>query len=99
MAVPQHEGEVAIILNQKIAGRAAFRAVGVEPVEHGIRGGTDGARLTEGGLPTPNLFAGGLNFHSRAEFVPVKSLEKACEACVALVSVWGQHFLSAKQQQ
>ena len=80
-------------------GRAAFRAVGVEPVEHGIRGGTDGARLTEGGLPTPNLFAGGLNFHSRAEFVPVKSLEKACEACVALVSVWGQHFLSAKQQQ
>jgi len=77
-------------------GRLAFKQVGVKPIEHGIRGGTDGARLTEGGLSTPNIFAGGLNFHSRAEFLPVKSLEKAAEVCLALVDVWAHHFLAEK---
>jgi len=78
-------------------GRLAFKQVGIEPIEHGIRGGTDGARLTEFGLSTPNIFAGGLNFHSRAEFLPIKSLEKAAEVCLALVDVWAHHFLAEKK--
>jgi len=78
-------------------GRRAFRQVGIEPIEHAIRGGTDGARLTELGLSTPNVFAGGLNFHSRAEFLPIKSLEKAAEVCLAIVDVWAHQFLSERK--
>jgi len=77
-------------------GRRAIQQVGIKPIEHPIRGGTDGARLTEGGLSTPNLFAGGLNFHSRAEFLPIISLEKATDVCLALIDVWAHHFLSKK---
>ncbi|EJW99696.1 peptidase T, partial [gut metagenome] len=57
--------------------RAAYRAVGVTPRERPVRGGTDGSRLSERGLPCPNLFTGGLNFHGIYECLPVESLEKA----------------------
>lgn len=60
----------------------AMRGAGVEPNMVPVRGGTDGARLSFMGLPTPNLFDGGHNFHSRTEFVPVKSMVKACEVLV-----------------
>ena len=80
------------------AARQAYRKVGVEPVEHAIRGGTDGAFLTLGGLPTPNVFAGGHNFHSRAEFLPVRSLEKAAEVCLALVKEWAERLLAEQKQ-
>jgi tripeptide aminopeptidase len=49
-----------------------------------IRGGTDGAQLSFKGLPCPNIFAGGLNFHGRFEFVPVSSMEKATQVVVEI---------------
>ena len=55
----------------------AFRANGVEPQCVPIRGGTDGARLSYEGLPCPNLFTGGENYHGRFEYVPVEDMEAA----------------------
>ncbi|MBO7432797.1 MAG: M20/M25/M40 family metallo-hydrolase, partial [Salinivirgaceae bacterium] len=66
----------------------AMRQIGIEPKVQPIRGGTDGARLSYMGLPTPNLFAGGHNFHSRFEFVPVESLEKASETIVKILELY-----------
>jgi len=63
----------------------AFKEAGIERLKTPIRGGTDGARLSFMGLPCPNIFAGGHNFHSRYEFVPVKSLQKAVEVIVRIV--------------
>ncbi|BDD12014.1 peptidase T (plasmid) [Fulvitalea axinellae] len=57
----------------------AFRELGVEPNVKPIRGGTDGARLSYMGLPCPNIFAGGHNFHGKYEYVPVQSMEKAVQ--------------------
>lgn len=67
--------------------KAAFEACGFEPKVVAIRGGTDGARLTYEGLPCPNLSAGGLNFHSNTEYIPVQSLEGMANVLVALASV------------
>ena len=66
----------------------AVRDIGLEPVVEPIRGGTDGSRLSEMGLPTPNLFAGGRNFHSTHEWVPLDDMEKAVETILALVARW-----------
>ena len=60
----------------------AMRMSGVEPKVQPIRGGTDGAQLSFKGLPCPNIFAGGLNFHGRYEFVPIPSMEKAAQVVV-----------------
>lgn len=57
----------------------AMEQAGVTPLIQPIRGGTDGARLSYEGLPCPNLFTGGENFHSRFEFLPIESLDKACQ--------------------
>ena len=70
--------------------RAAMRAAGLEPRTHPIRGGTDGSRLSFMGLPTPNLFAGEHNFHSRLEWVSVQDMEKAVEVIVHLARVWAE---------
>ena len=64
--------------------RKAMKAVGVAPVELPIRGGTDGAQLSFKGLPCPNLFTGGANFHSRFEYLPLNSMEKACETVIEI---------------
>lgn len=64
--------------------REAMKAVGVTPVELPIRGGTDGAQLSFKGLPCPNLFTGGANFHSRFEYLPLDSMEKACETVIEI---------------
>ena len=66
---------------------AATRS-GVKPYWKPIRGGTDGSRLTEMGLPTPNIFTGGQNFHSRTEWVSINALEKTVETIINLVGVW-----------
>jgi tripeptide aminopeptidase len=58
--------------------------VGVKPNVKPIRGGTDGARLSFEGLPCPNIFAGGHNFHGRFEFLPVQSMEKAMMVIVKI---------------
>ena len=63
---------------------AAMEAVGVKPNVKPIRGGTDGAQLSFKGLPCPNIFAGGLNFHGRYEFAPIQSLEKAMMVVVKI---------------
>jgi len=68
--------------------REAMRRAGVVPIEKPIRGGTDGSRLSFMGLPTPNLFAGEHNFHSRLEWVSVQDMEKAVEVIVELAKVW-----------
>ncbi len=66
----------------------AVRRAGVEPRLQIIRGGTDGAKLCFMGLPTPNLFTGGQNFHSRQEWISVTDMEKAVETLVQLARVW-----------
>jgi tripeptide aminopeptidase len=73
--------------------REAIRRAGLEPHSHPIRGGTDGSRLSFMGLPTPNLFAGEHNFHSRFEWVSVQDMEKAVEVIVHLVQVWEERTL------
>jgi tripeptide aminopeptidase len=65
----------------------AMHEVGVEPEVKPIRGGTDGAQLSFKGLPCPNIFAGGVNFHSRYEFVPVQSMEKAMMTIVKITEL------------
>lgn len=64
--------------------KQAIENVGVTPKVQPIRGGTDGAQLSFKGLPCPNIFAGGLNFHGRYEFVPVSSMEKAAQVVVEI---------------
>ena len=62
----------------------AMREVGVTPKIKPIRGGTDGSRLSFMGLPCPNLFTGGHNFHGKHEYIPEPSMEKAVETLVAI---------------
>ena len=63
----------------------AMKEVGVTPKVQPIRGGTDGARLSFEGLPCPNIFAGGVNFHSRFEYLPIPSMEKAMQVIIQIV--------------
>ena len=70
--------------------REAMRRVGIQPIERAIRGGTDGSRLSFMGLPTPNLFAGEHNFHSRLEWVSAQDMDKAVEVIVELCKVWAE---------
>ena len=64
--------------------KEAMESIGVTPVVKPIRGGTDGARLSFEGLPCPNIFAGGENFHSRYEYLPIPSMEKACQVILQI---------------
>lgn len=66
----------------------AMEMAGIKPKIQPIRGGTDGARLSYMGLPCPNLFAGGHNFHGKLEFVPVESMEKAVEVIKNLIFLY-----------
>jgi tripeptide aminopeptidase len=68
----------------------AAKRAGVEAKIRPIRGGTDGSRLTARGLPTPNLFTGGHNFHGKLEFNSRKGLEKSTETLVHLVQIWAE---------
>ena len=71
---------------------AAMQEAGVEPKVKAIRGGTDGAQLSFKGLPCPNLFAGGLNFHGRYEFVPIQSIEKAMKVVVKIAELTARRY-------
>ena len=66
----------------------AVRRSGVKPVKNLIRGGTDGSRLSYMGLPTPNIFTGGHNFHSQREWISIQDMEKAVETILNLVQIW-----------
>lgn len=68
----------------------AMEQVGVTPIVTPIRGGTDGARLSYMGLPTPNIFAGGENFHGKYEFICKESMEKAVEVIIKIVELYSE---------
>ena len=71
---------------------AAMQEAGVTPKVKAIRGGTDGAQLSFKGLPCPNIFAGGLNFHGRYEFVPVQSIEKSMNVVVKIAELTAKRY-------
>lgn len=68
----------------------AVKAAGVNPVPDIIRGGTDGSRLSEMGIPTPNIFTGGHNYHSRFEWVSVNTMIKASDTIINLIQLWAK---------
>ena len=68
----------------------AMKALEINPIVVPIRGGTDGARLSFMGLPTPNLFTGGHNFHGKYEFIPEKSMEKAVETIIKIITLYAE---------
>jgi len=70
------------------AAEAAIRAEGIEPLRRPIRGGTDGSRLSEMGLPTPNIFTGGHEYHSVREWASVQDMAAAAATVVRLAEVW-----------
>lgn len=70
----------------------AMKEAGVEPKVRAIRGGTDGAQLSFKGLPCPNIFAGGLNFHGRYEFVPIPSIWKAMMVIVKIAELTARRY-------
>jgi tripeptide aminopeptidase len=69
---------------------AAMKEANIVPKVQPIRGGTDGARLSFMGLPTPNIFTGGHNFHGRFEYIPVYSMEKAVELIVKIAEAYAK---------
>jgi tripeptide aminopeptidase len=77
------------------AAEEAIRAEGIEPVRNAIRGGTDGSRLSEMGLPTPNIFTGGHEFHSVREWASVQDMAAAAATIVRLAEVWTKEELLA----
>jgi tripeptide aminopeptidase len=70
------------------AAEAAIRAEGIEPIRTPIRGGTDGSRLSEMGLPTPNIFTGGHEYHSVREWASVQDMAAAAATIVRLAETW-----------
>ena len=66
---------------------------GIPVIKKPIRGGTDGARLSYKGLPTPNIFCGATNFHSKKEFLPVLALEKSVETIINLLQIFVEEAL------
>jgi tripeptide aminopeptidase len=77
------------------AAEAAIRAEGIEPVRIPIRGGTDGSRLSEMGLPTPNIFTGGHEYHSVREWASVNDMAAAAATVVRLAEVWANADIPA----
>lgn len=68
--------------------KRAMEELGIKPDIKPIRGGTDGARLSYMGLPCPNIFTGGHNFHGKYEFIPIKSMERAVEVIVKIIELY-----------
>ena len=73
------------------AAEVAIRAEGIEPIRRPIRGGTDGSRLSEMGLPTPNIFTGGHEYHSVREWASVQDMAAAAAVVVRLADVWSEN--------
>lgn len=70
--------------------KTAMQKAGVVPIERPIRGGTDGARLSFMGLPCPNLFTGGMNFHGKYEYCSLQTMQKSVQTIINLVELWGE---------
>lgn len=82
--------KVEPVLHIVDTAKTAMEQVGVVPNQKAIRGGTDGARLSYMGLPTPNIFTGGHNFHGKFEYIPVESMVKSVETVLRLVELYAQ---------
>ena len=67
-----------------------MQQLGIEPIVKPVRGGTDGARLSFMGLPCPNIFTGGQNYHGRYEYLPLRSMEKAMKVIVEIVKEYAK---------
>lgn len=67
--------------------KQAMENLGIKPIIKPIRGGTDGSKISFMGLPTPNIFAGGENFHGKYEFVALESMEKATDVIVEIIKL------------
>jgi tripeptide aminopeptidase len=76
----------------------AIAAEGLKPVRVPIRGGTDGSRLSEMGLPTPNIFTGGHEFHSVREWASVQDMAAAAATIIHLAEVWARPQWAARRQ-
>jgi tripeptide aminopeptidase len=90
---PQYRNMREVLERHPLATQQAAEAIrraGIEPRLKAIRGGTDGARLSFMGMPTPNIFAGGLLFHSRKEWIPEIALGKSAEVILHLCHLWGE---------
>lgn len=72
----------------------AMRSLGIAPIFKAIRGGTDGSQLSYMGLPCPNIFAGGHNFHGKYEYVPLESMLKATQVIVKIAEITAQEYTS-----
>ncbi|HWF50031.1 MAG TPA: peptidase T [Solirubrobacteraceae bacterium] len=81
------------------AAEAAIRAEGIEPVRTAIRGGTDGSKLSERGLPTPNIFTGGHEYHSVREWVSLQDMAAAAATIVRLAEVWTHPRFAGRAQR
>jgi len=76
--------------------KRAMLSVGIKPIIKPIRGGTDGSQLSFIGLPCPNIFAGGHNFHGKYEYIPVESMQKAVEVIVKICELTSKEHTPAK---
>ena len=70
----------------------AMKDLEIEPLIKPIRGGTDGSQLSYMGLPCPNIFAGGHNFHGRYEYVPVESMKRATDVIVKIIELTAKYY-------
>ena len=70
----------------------AMKDLGIKPLIKPIRGGTDGSRLSFMGLPCPNIFAGGHNFHGKYEYVPVESMQKAIDVIIRIAELTAEKY-------
>src|SRR5690606_32903159 len=77
----------------------AMRDLGIEPLIKPIRGGTDGSRLSYMGLPCPNIFAGGHNFHGKYEYVPLESMQKAVQVIVRICELTASQIDTTKKKK
>ena len=70
--------------------KAVMEELGIEPIIKPVRGGTDGSALSLKGLPTPNIFTGGHNFHGKYEYIPIQSMEKAVEVIIGIIKKYAE---------
>ena len=86
VASKANKSEAAALVGKSVAEKA-MKAISIKPIIKPIRGGTDGSQLSFMGLPCPNIFAGGHNFHGKYEYVPVESIIKASEVIVKIAEL------------
>jgi len=84
--------KIAPVMHIIDIAEAAMKQLGIKPLIKPIRGGTDGSRLSFMGLPCPNIFAGGHNFHGKYEYVPVESMQKAIDVIVKIAELTAEKY-------